>query len=71
MGDFKFLIEKEHVPSDKNFVIPDEEISLTDREVFTSSDRNCWEYVRLKDITKNRSIEANDFHPLNKHRKIG
>ena len=63
MGDFKFLIEKEHVPSDKNFVIPDEEISITDREVFTSSDRDCWEYVR--------SIEANDFHPLNKHRKIG
>jgi 5S rRNA maturation endonuclease (ribonuclease M5) len=33
-------------------------------EVFTSSDPNFWDYVRLKDITKNTGIEAKDCHPF-------
>jgi hypothetical protein len=55
-------MEKEHVPNDKNFVIPPEEMQATDNEVFTSSDPNFWDYVRQKDITKNSGIEANNFH---------
>src|SRR5215831_1943656 len=56
-------MEKEHVPKDKNFVIPHEEMQATDNnEVFTSSDPNFWDYVRQKDITKNSGIEPNDFH---------
>ena len=56
-------MEKEHVPNDKDFPIPDEEEQATDNEeVFTSSDPNFWDYVRLKDITKNTGIEPNDFH---------
>jgi hypothetical protein len=31
-------------------------------EVFTSSDPNFWEYVRLKDFTKKTGIEAKDCH---------
>src|SRR2546422_4683542 len=31
-------------------------------EIFTSSDPNFWDYVRLKDITKNTGIEAKDCH---------
>jgi hypothetical protein len=56
-------MEKEHVPNGKKFVIPHEEIpSVADQEVFTSSDPNFWDYVRLKDITKNTGIEPQDFH---------
>jgi hypothetical protein len=55
-------MEKEHVPNDKDFPIPDEEMQATDNEVFTSSDPNFWDYIRLKDITKNTGIEPNDFH---------
>jgi hypothetical protein len=55
-------MEKEHVPNDKDFPIPDEEKQASDNEVFTSSDPNFWDYVRLKDITKNTGIEPNDFH---------
>jgi hypothetical protein len=48
---------------DKDFSIPaDEEKQATENEVFTSSDPNFWDYVRLKDITKNTGIEPNDFH---------
>ena len=61
-GGFQFLMEKEHVPNDKNFVIPPEEMQATDNEVFTSSDPNFWDHVRQKDITKNSGIEPNDFH---------
>src|SRR5215469_2964580 len=50
-------MEKEHVPNDKNFVIPPD-----NNEVFTSSDPNFWDHVRQKDITKNSGIEPNDFH---------
>ena len=53
-------MEKEHVPNDKDFVIFDEEKQATDNEeVFTSSDPNFWDYVRLKDITKNTGTEPN------------
>jgi hypothetical protein len=31
-------------------------------EVFTSSDPNFWDYVRLKDFTKKTGIEAKDCH---------
>ncbi|MGC2570175.1 MAG: hypothetical protein WA364_01595 [Candidatus Nitrosopolaris sp.] len=55
-------MEKEHVPNDKNFIIPPEEMPAIDNEVFTSSDPNFWDYVRQKDITKNSGIEPNDFH---------
>ena len=55
-------MEKEHVPNDKNFVIPPEEMQATDSEVYTSSDPNFWDYVRQRDITKNSGIEPNDFH---------
>ena len=55
-------MEEEHVPNDKNFGVPDEEIPVNDDEVFTSSDPNFWDYVRQKDITKNTGIEPNDFH---------
>lgn len=33
-------------------------------EIFTSSDPNFWDYVRLKDITKNTGIEAKDCYPF-------
>lgn len=46
-----------------------EPIKLTDshqdyagREVFTSSDPNFWEYVRLKDFTKKTGIDEKDCH---------
>jgi DNA topoisomerase VI subunit B len=55
-------MEKEHVPNDKDFPIPDEEKQPTDNEVFTSSDPNFWDYVRQRDITKNSGIEPNNFH---------
>jgi hypothetical protein len=42
---FGFLMEKEHVPNDKDFSIPDEEKQASDNEVFTSSDPNFWDYV--------------------------
>ena len=55
--------EKEHVPNDRDFPIPDEEKQASDNEeVFTSSDPNFWDHVRQKDITKNTGIEPNDFH---------
>jgi hypothetical protein len=37
-------------------------MQATDNEVFTASDPNFWDYVRLRDITKNTGIEPNDFY---------
>ena len=61
-GGFEILVEKEHVPNDKDFVIPGKEIQATDNEVFTSSDPNFWDYVRLEESLRVTVKNQRDRH---------